>query len=166
MEAVLAPEPTPGNNRRCAPPPGWHATPEHVMPDRTRTVQCVATPAAPAPGGHYAQATVHGGLVHVSGQLPVVAGAPHDTAAPFEVQARRAIANLLAILTAAGSSPAGLLKVSAYIVGVEHWPAFNAVYAEMLGTAKPARSVITVPALHYGYLIEIDAVAAQERPPG
>jgi reactive intermediate/imine deaminase len=128
------------------------------------TPRPIATPAAPAPGGHYSQAVCHDGVVHVSGQLPIVAGAPHDTEAPFEVQARRAIANLLAILKAAGSSPANLLKVSAYIVGVEHWPAFNTVYAEMLGNARPARSVITVPALHYGYLIEIDAVAAQEKP--
>jgi reactive intermediate/imine deaminase len=132
------------------------------MPNLTTTLHSVVTPDAPAPGGHYSQAVIHGGLVYVSGQLPLVVGAPHDTAAPFDVQARRALANLLAILTAAGSSPAGLLKVSAYIVGVEHWPAFNAVYAEMLGAAKPARSVVTVPELHYGYLIEIDAVAARE----
>jgi 2-iminobutanoate/2-iminopropanoate deaminase len=133
-----------------------------MVMSNSSTLHFVATPNAPVPGGHYSQAVIHGGLVYVSGQLPVVVGTPHDTAAPFEVQARRALANLLAILTAAGSSPAGLLKVSAYIVGVEHWPAFNAVYAEMLGAAKPARSVITVPELHYGYLIEIDAVAAQD----
>lgn len=126
----------------------------------------VFTPDAPAPGGHYSQAVVHGGLVYVSGQLPVVAGSPHDTAAPFDVQARRALGNLLAILKAAGSSPASLIKVSAYIVGVENWPPFNAVYAEMLGDARPARSVITVPELHYGYLIELDAVAAQDLAPG
>jgi reactive intermediate/imine deaminase len=135
------------------------------MQDLPSTLHPVATPDAPAPGGHYSQAVIHGGLVYVSGQLPVVAGAPHDPAAPFEVQARRALANLLAILAAAGSSPRSLLKVSAYIVGAEHWPAFNAVYADVLGAAKPARSVIPVPGLHYGYLIEIDAVAAQERTP-
>lgn len=130
------------------------------------TIRPVVTPDAPAPGGHYSQAIVHGGLVYVSGQLPVVPGSPLATAAPFDVQARRALANLLAILKAAGSSPASLLKVSAYVVGVANWPAFNAVYAEMLGDAKPARSVITVPELHYGYLVEIDAVAALEQPPG
>lgn len=135
------------------------------MSNLTSTLQPVATPDAPAPGGHYSQAVIHGGLVYVSGQLPVVVGAPHDSAAPFDVQARRALANLLAILAAAGSSPASLLKVSVYIVGVEHWPAFNAVYAEMLGAAKPARSVVTVPDLHYGYLVEIDAIAAQEATP-
>jgi 2-iminobutanoate/2-iminopropanoate deaminase len=135
------------------------------MSNSTSTLHSIAAPDAPAPGGHYSQAVIHGGLVYVSGQLPVVVGTPHDTAAPFEVQARRALANLLAILTAADSSPASLLKVSAYIVGVEHWPAFDAVYAQMLGAAKPARSVITVPELHYGYLIEIDAVAAQEAKP-
>lgn len=128
----------------------------------TPTLHRVATPDAPAPGGHYSQAVVHAGVIHISGQLPVVAGSPHDTAAAFEVQARRALGNLLAILKAAGGSPASLIKVTAYIVGVENWPAFNSVYAELLGDARPARSVITVPQLHYGYLIEIDAVAAQD----
>lgn len=123
----------------------------------------VLTCDAPAPGGHYAQAVVYGGLVHVSGQLPVVAGQPHDPAAPFETQVRRALANLLAILAAAGAAPDRLLKVTAYIVGADNWPAFNAIYAEVLGTARPARSVVPVPELHHGYLVEIDAVAAQPR---
>jgi enamine deaminase RidA (YjgF/YER057c/UK114 family) len=51
--------------------------------------------------------------------------------------------------------------VSAYVVGVENWVAFNTVYAQVLGPAKPARSVIPVRELHYGYLVEIDAIAAQ-----
>jgi 2-iminobutanoate/2-iminopropanoate deaminase len=45
---------------------------------------------------------------------------------------------------------------------VKRWPEFNAIYAELLGAAKPARAVIPVPALHYGWLIEVDAVAARE----
>ena len=49
--------------------------------------------------------------------------------------------------------------VTAYIVGVENWPRFNGVYAAKLGEARPARTVVPVPELHYGYLVEIDAVA-------
>ena len=52
-----------------------------------------------------------------------------------------------------------LARVTAYIVGVENWPRFNAVYAARLGDARPARTVVPVPELHYGYLVEIDAVA-------
>jgi enamine deaminase RidA (YjgF/YER057c/UK114 family) len=45
-------------------------------------------------------------------------------------------------------------------VGVENWPEFNRIYSDMLGDAKPARTVVPVPELHYGYLVEIDAIAA------
>jgi 2-iminobutanoate/2-iminopropanoate deaminase len=47
---------------------------------------------------------------------------------------------------------------------VENWPAFNSVYAEVMGEARPARSVVPVPELHYGYLVEIDAIAAAPAP--
>ncbi len=123
----------------------------------------ILTADAPAPGGHYSQAVVYGGLVYVSGQLPTVVGSPHDPAASFEIQLRRVLANLSAILTASGSAPGRILKLSAYIVGGENWPTFNRVYAEVLGTARPARSVVPVPELHYGYLVEIDVIAALER---
>jgi 2-iminobutanoate/2-iminopropanoate deaminase len=124
-------------------------------------ITVVSTDRAPAAGGHYSQAVKHGGLIYVSGQLPVQLGAAHNTEAAFEDQARLALANLLAILDAAGSTPRHLLKVTVYLVGIENWPRFNAVYAEMLGDIKPARSIVPVQALHYGYLVEIDAVAAQ-----
>ena len=123
-------------------------------------VQRIATAEAPSPAGHYAQATVAGGLVHVSGQLPIVAdGAerPRD----FEAQAKVALGNMLTILAAAGCGPADVLKVNAYIVGIEHWPAFNGVFAKAFGEARPARVVVPVPELHHGYLVEVDAVAVQ-----
>lgn len=68
--------------------------------------------------------------------------------------------NLFGILTAAGTSRERVLKVTAYIVGAGRWPVFNAVYAQMFGTHRPARSVVPVAELHFGYLIEIEAIAA------
>ena len=133
------------------------------MSNVMRPVIRVSTDRVPAPGGHYSQAVKHDGLIYVSGQLPVQLGGAHDTGAAFEDQARLALANLLAILDAAGSTPKHLLKVTAYIVGIENWPRFNAVYSEMLGDIKPARSIVPVPELHYGYLVEIDALAAEGR---
>jgi enamine deaminase RidA (YjgF/YER057c/UK114 family) len=44
---------------------------------------------------------------------------------------------------------------------LEHWRTFNAIYAEALGEYRPARSVVPVPALHHGYLIELDAIAVR-----
>ena len=122
----------------------------------------VLTERAPKPAGHYTQAIVAGAHVFVSGQLPIRAdGRPLDDDG-FEAQARQAIQNVLEILHVAGSSPQQLLKVTAYIVGIANWPRFNAVYASMLPDACPARSVVPVPELHYGYLVEIDAIAVRE----
>jgi 2-iminobutanoate/2-iminopropanoate deaminase len=133
------------------------------MSDGPAKMHAISSADAPPPGGHYSQAVVHQGLVYVSGQLPVVSGKPHDPSAPFETQVRHALANLSAVLAASGSSLDRVLKLSAYIVGAANWPAFNTIYAQVLGAARPARSVIPVPELHYGYLVEIDAVAMQEK---
>lgn len=124
-------------------------------------IERIATADAPTPAGHYSQAIVYDGVIYVAGQIPIRPDGTHRFDEPFEAQARQALANLLAIVRAAGSSPERILKVNVYIVGVEHWPAFNAVYAELFGDARPARAVIPVPELHHGYLVEVDAIAAQ-----
>jgi reactive intermediate/imine deaminase len=129
---------------------------------REQFVTGILTDRAPKPAGHYTQAVVSGAHVFVSGQLPIRPdGRPLDDDG-FEAQARQAIQNMLEIVRAAGSSPQQLVKVTAYIVGIANWARFNAVYASMLPDACPARSVVPVPELHYGYLVEIDAIAALE----
>jgi 2-iminobutanoate/2-iminopropanoate deaminase len=111
-------------------------------------------------GGHYSPAVRHGGLVYVSGQLPVGPTGVHDPGISFAAQVRQALENLLAVMKANGAEgPDHLLKVTAYIVGGAHWAEFNRVYAEVLGNARPARTVVPVAELHYGYLVEVDAVA-------
>jgi 2-iminobutanoate/2-iminopropanoate deaminase len=109
------------------------------------------------PAGHYSPATAFGDLVFVSGQLPIGV----EDAAAFDTQSRQALANLFDVLRAAGTTPDRLLKVTVYIAGIEHWPAFNTVYAELMGDARPARAVVPVPELHHGYLVEIEAIAAR-----
>jgi len=126
-------------------------------------VTTILTEGAPAPAGHYSQAIVSRGHVFISGQLPIRPDGRALTEDGFEAQARQAIENMLAILGAAGSGPEHLVKVTAYIVGVANWPRFNAVYASMLPDARPARTVVPVPGLHYGYLVEIDAIAVHEQ---
>lgn len=127
----------------------------------TNNVQVIATSEAPAPAGHYSQAIAWNGLVFVAGQLPIRPNGTQLNKEPIEIQARQALSNVLAILEGAGCSRNHILKVTVYIQGIEHWPAFNQVYAELLGDAKPARSVVPVPSLHYGFLVEVDAVAAR-----
>jgi 2-iminobutanoate/2-iminopropanoate deaminase len=121
----------------------------------------ILTDRAPKPAGHYTQAVVSGAYAFVSGQLPIRPdGRPLDDDR-FEAQARQAIQNMLEIVRAAGSSPQQIVKVTAYIVGIDNWVRFNTVYASMLPDACPARSVVPVPELHYGYLVEVDAIAVR-----
>jgi 2-iminobutanoate/2-iminopropanoate deaminase len=123
-------------------------------------MKAVSTLDAPTARGHYSQAVIHGGLVYVAGQLPIVPGDTERRLVGFEEQARRVIDNVIAILEAAGSGAEQIVKATVYIADVAHWPAFNAIYAEKLGAHKPARTVVPVAQLHYGYLVEMDAIAA------
>ena len=123
-------------------------------------MKTISTAAAPAARGHYSQAIVHAGLVYVAGQLPVVPDQPELRLADFEAQARQVIGNVIAIVEAAGSSRERILRATVYIADLAHWPAFNSIYAEMLGEHRPARTVVPVAGLHYGYLVEMDAIAA------
>ncbi len=120
----------------------------------------ISTPAAPTARGHYSQAIVHAGLVYVAGQLPVVPEDPERRLESFEDQAHQVLANVMAILEAAGSGGDLIVKATVYIADITHWPAFNAIYAEALGAHRPARTVVPVPHLHYGYLVEMDVIAA------
>ena len=123
-------------------------------------VRMVHTAAVPSPNGHYSQAVLHGSTLYVSGQLGRGPGMSDAEAGDIARQTRRCLDNLRAILQGASSDFAGLLKVNVYIADISLWPAVNTVYAEVLGTHRPARAVIPTKALHFGALIEIDAVAA------
>jgi reactive intermediate/imine deaminase len=123
----------------------------------------ITTDRAPAPAGHYSQARIAGGHVYISGQLPIRPGGERPEDEGFEAQAAQALGNMLAILDAAGGRPEDLVKVTAYIVGIDHWPRFNAVYASLLPDARPARTVVPVGELHYGFLVEVDAIAFLSR---
>ena len=123
-------------------------------------MQAVSTNHAPKPAGHYSQAVVHGGLVYVSGQLPIdpQTGAPKTGS--IEDQTRLAIANLTAILASAGSGLSKVIKTTVYVSDVALWERVNAVYAECFGEHRPARAVVPSRDLHFGCQVEIEAVAA------
>lgn len=111
------------------------------------------------PGGHYSHAVRAGGFVFVSGQLPIAEDGRRLHDAAFEAQAKQVLANVAAALRSAGSSVERLVQVRVYITDIDLWPAFNALYAQWAGDARPARAVVPVPQLHYGFKIEIEATA-------
>jgi 2-iminobutanoate/2-iminopropanoate deaminase len=112
-----------------------------------------------APGGHYSHAVVAGGFVFVAGQLPIALDGSKLTGAPFEAQAAQVLANVRAAVEGAGSSLDKLVQVRVYLTDIAHWPAFNVLYAQWLGSHRPARAVVPVPVLHFGLLVEVEAVA-------
>jgi 2-iminobutanoate/2-iminopropanoate deaminase len=126
------------------------------MPASIRT----ANPATMAtPGGHYSHAVTGGGFVFVSGQLPIAADGSKLNEAPFAAQARQVLDNVAQALAGAGSGIDKLVQVRVYVTDIASWPEFNTIYAQWAGAARPARAVVPVPQLHYGFKIEVEAVA-------
>jgi 2-iminobutanoate/2-iminopropanoate deaminase len=123
-------------------------------------IQAILTPAAPAPAGHYSQAIVHHGLVYVAGQLPIRPRSTSREVGTIEEQTRQVLANVGAILEAAGSGLDRVLQMTVYISDIELWGRFNAVYAEVMGAHRPARAVVPVTSLHYGCQVEVQAIGA------
>ena len=111
------------------------------------------------PGGHYSHATIANGFVFVSGQLPITPSGDRLNQASFEEQVKQTLSNVKTVLEAAGSSIAQLVQVRVYITSISNWPSFNQIYKEWAGQSLPARAVVPVPELHYGFSIEVEAVA-------
>jgi len=125
-------------------------------------MRVVETAGAPKPAGHYAQAIVHGGLVYVSGQLAVDPDTGEKRLGSIEEQTKQSLSNVAAILDAAGSRLDLVLKTTVYVSDIGLWERVNSVYAEVFGAHRPARAVVPTRELHYGFLVEIEAVAAVE----
>ena len=123
-------------------------------------MQAIETRNAPTAAGHYSQAIVHNGVVYVAGQLPID---PNDRDKPIgsiEEQTERTLRNVEAILVAAGSGLDLVLQMTIYVSDISLWGGVNVAYSRMMGSHKPARAVVPVKDLHYGYQIEIQAIAA------
>jgi 2-iminobutanoate/2-iminopropanoate deaminase len=123
-------------------------------------MKSIQTDKAPLPGGHYSQAIVHNGLVYVSGQLPVDPKTGGKQTGSIEEQTRLVLQNLAAILEASDSSLNKVLKVTVYISDISLWGKVNEVYAGIFGDHRPARAIVPTRDLHFGFTIELDAVAA------
>jgi 2-iminobutanoate/2-iminopropanoate deaminase len=123
--------------------------------------QIVRTEAAPAPfqGAPYSQAVVAGGLVFVSGQLGLKPGAKEMVPGGITEQTQQVMANLQAVLEAAGSSAERLVKTTVYLQHLGDFAAMNEVYARYVGDEPPARATVEVAQLPSGALVEIEAVA-------
>jgi 2-iminobutanoate/2-iminopropanoate deaminase len=122
-------------------------------------VRAIQPSESQVPAGHYVPGIRTGDLVFVSGQLPLDAAGVPQPDQPIEEQVDLALANLDAVLRAAGSSRERVVKVNVYVSDIALWDRVNRRYAAFFGNHRPARAVVPVGPLHYGCAIEIDAVA-------
>ena len=121
--------------------------------------EAISTTDAPAAVGPYSQAIRTGELVFTAGQLGIDPRSGELAGDGVAQQAERAIANLEAILVAAGSGLPNLVKVTVFLADIADWPALNEVYARVIPEPYPARSAFAVKDLPKGGRVEIEAVA-------
>ena len=123
--------------------------------------EVIRTEAAPAPfqGAPYSQAIRVGDLVFVSGQLALRPGEKELSGGTIGEQTELVLANLGAILGAAGSGLDRLVKTTVYLANLDDFGGMNEVYARHVGDRPPARATVEVARLPSGALVEVEAVA-------
>lgn len=123
--------------------------------------QAVVTAAAPAPVGPYNQAVKAGGLLFCSGQIaldPATGSMVGD--GDVELETRQVLANLQAVLAAAGCTPQQVVRTTVFLADLADFAAVNAIYGEVFGEGiSPARACVEVAALPKAARVEIDCIA-------
>ena len=120
----------------------------------------ITTSAAAAPAAHYSQARVHDGIVYTAGAIGADPATGSLVDGGVEAQTRQALANLRAVLAAAGSDFSHVLKASCYLADTAHFAAFNAAYAEVVGDSPPPRTTVGAGFPNPALLVEIEMIAA------
>jgi 2-iminobutanoate/2-iminopropanoate deaminase len=115
----------------------------------------------PIPLGHYSQAIVSNGFLFTSGILPIriqnSEKLPPESS--IEEQLKVVLDNLNVILESVGSSKENVVKTTIFVSDGSQWAVINQIYADFFGEHRPARSIVPVSGLHYGFKIELEAIA-------
>lgn len=125
------------------------------------SIEFVSTDGAPKAIGPYSQATMAGGLVYSAGQIALDPATGELVAGGVTEQTARVMANLRAVLAAAGSSLAQVVKTTVFLRDMADFAEMNAVYGEAFGSHRPARSTVAVAGLPKGARVEIEVVATR-----
>ena len=120
----------------------------------------IDTEKAPAAIGPYSQAIEQGGLIFVSGQLPIDPATGAFPEGGVEVQTRQSLTNIKAILEKAGSGMDKVVKTTVLLADMGDFAAMNGVYSEFFSTPYPARCAFAVKTLPKGALVEIECIAS------
>ena len=123
------------------------------------TRESVQTENAPKAIGPYQQAIKANGFIYTAGQIPIDPKTANLVEGDISAQTRQVLENLKAVLEAGGSALDRVVKATVFLKNMADFAAMNEVYAQYLGSAKPARSTVAVAELPRGALVEIDLVA-------
>jgi len=123
-------------------------------------MKAISTANAPIPAGHYSQAVVYGGVVYVAGMLGIDPQNPDAHPGDAAQQTRQALANVSAVLEAAGSDLTRVVRMMVYVSGHDLWGDVNTAYAEAMGDHRPARAIVPVQSFREPFVVEIVATAA------
>lgn len=122
-------------------------------------MQSIQTKDAPAAIGPYSQGVVAGGFLFTAGQIALDPATGQVVPGDVAAQATRVLANLSAVLAAAGATWNDVVKTTVFLLDMADFARVNDVYSAALGSARPARTTVQVSGLPRGVLVEIDAVA-------
>jgi 2-iminobutanoate/2-iminopropanoate deaminase len=123
-------------------------------------MQTINTAEAPKAIGPYVQGTIVGGLLFTAGQIALDPATMEIVAGGITEQTERVLANLRAVLAAAGLTPASVVKTTVFLRDMGEFNAMNEVYARFFGDHRPARSTVAVAGLPRDVRVEIELVAA------
>lgn len=116
------------------------------------------TGAKPNPG-HYSPAVQKGNLLFISGQLPVDPFTGEGVSGDITAETKKVLKNVDLILKEAGATKEDIIKTTIYVSDISLWDTVNDLYKEYFGDHKPARAVVPAKELHYGYSVELEAIA-------
>lgn len=122
-------------------------------------IRRVSTTGAPAAIGPYSQAVIAGDLVYCSGQIALLPASGDIVGADASSQTTQVLNNLEAVLAAAGSDLAHVLKVTLYLTDLSDFESVNALYGRRFGEHRPARATVGITSLPKGARVEIDCIA-------
>ncbi|CAM5208208.1 2-iminobutanoate/2-iminopropanoate deaminase OS=Ureibacillus acetophenoni OX=614649 GN=SAMN05877842_11496 PE=3 SV=1 [Ureibacillus acetophenoni] len=119
----------------------------------------ISIPGAKPNAGHYSAATRKGDFLFISGQLPINPLTGEKCEGDIVAQTKQVFSNLDLVLEAAGTSKEEVMKVTVFISDISLWDRVNELYRQYFGDHKPARSIVPTKELHFGFQIELEAIA-------
>ena len=122
----------------------------------------IDAPQACASVGPYSQCVRAGNSYYLCGQVPFHPVTGEVVGTTMKEQAEQTLANLKAVLDAAGLSISDIAKTTVFVTNLDDFDAFNAVYAAFMGSHRPARVLVEVSNIAHGCLLEMDAVCYKD----